>query len=487
LQYHLDIHFNGFRAVIRMALETVTDYAGDILGLEANMNRYWRTLAALLSIALGMQSAGAEDKPDFVEQMKRELETYKDFFDEESKKLLNDHLLEANADLARRADAEKSAMFDLITANNLYSMDPQESLRLHKRAFEAFPAEPLVNLEWAMESHRSGDFAAAIPAYELFLNSRPSEHKYWALLADCYVRAGKYDDAIGAWQKAKHGSNHTEIDFAICEIYGGPSPLRKRADLLKIFESGDHSVAEALVLQDLQMEEDWWNGRVYDDGLARDLDRVSRALGADSQRYRELAALAALMQDKKLEAKTVTEKLTELHILVEGGALPVNSFVASQFIRLAFQKKLLNAADLLDRFGKDLELRATTGTGDAEAFNVLGVLYSEVQNWKRVHELDAAGWEKFHDVRFVTSFLAGMARDDALKIDTPEFIKALKEFPENNWLQSIRLHLVGAKVTADDVAAAIKSEYRQLSAPMGMRDSYTLKAYFAALQKLRNP
>jgi tetratricopeptide (TPR) repeat protein len=445
------------------------------------------SVTALIALLLPVAPyAICEDAIDFDTQVKQAMAKYKDFFEEENKKVLNDQLLDANADLMRRADQERSPIFDFVAANMMYSMDPDRSFVLHQRTHQAYPDEPSVNLEWAMECHRRGDIAGAIPAYELFLKSKASSERYWSLLADCYVRTGKLDEAIDAWQKARHGSNHTEIDFAIYEIYGGVPPLRKRAELLKAFENGDQTVAEALVLQDLSMEDDWWNTHVYKDGLRRDLDRVSRALGQDSQRYRELAALAEMIQNEKLEAKDVSDQLTKMHLLVEGGNLPMNSLVASHYIALALKNKVVRSAELLARFAKELEQRAITGTGDVEALNVLCTLYSDTENWTRVQEFDALGWEKFHEVRFVTSFLLGLARDEKLKIDTPEFVKALKEYPENNLIQSIRLHLVGSEhLTADDIAGAIKAEYRLLSVRIAIRDSYTLKGYFAVLKKLR--
>lgn len=430
-----------------------------------------------------------EDKPDFSSEVKKTIANNKDFFDEQSKLALSDHLFEANAALVKRADIEKSPYFDFVVANKLYGMDPEAAFRLHERVVKALPSQPEVNLEWAMICHRRGEYLKAVAAYELFLKANPDQPPFWALLADCYLHTNKVDEAIAAWEKAKHGSHHTEIDFAICSIYGGLDPLRKRADILKNFDAGDSSVLEALVLQDLNMESDWWNTHVYKEGLDRDIARAQKALGAESRRFKELAGLAALKLQEEVTQKESSDQLKRLHVLIGDGDLPVNSVVASHFIALAMRQKLIDTKSLSLHFCKELEERATSKAGDVEALNIVCVFYSAAEDWKRVKELDQMGWERYKDVRFATSFLAELLRDHVLAVDTPEFKTALTQFPENTILWKYRLALLGKDhLTVEDVAGAIKAEYHDLSNREGViKDSYTLNGYFALLKKLRNP
>src|SRR5207237_6880582 len=108
------------------------------------------------------------------------------------------------------------------------------------------------------------------------------------LLADWLVRAGKLDDGVAAWEAAGHPHHHTGIDFAICEIYGGPSPLRRRGDLIEKYRNGDTQLAEKLIDQDLHMDQDWWNTTVSQKGLKHDLPLVEKATGGEGERFEQI-------------------------------------------------------------------------------------------------------------------------------------------------------------------------------------------------------
>lgn len=441
---------------------------------------------SIIFIFVLVAGAQAGEKPDFMAEVEKAMTTYKEFFEAQNKLAQNDRLLEANAELMKRANAEKSPVFDFIVANKLYDMDPEGAYQLHERVIKALPTVPEINLEWAMVCHRRGEIQSAIPAYELFLKTTPEHPTQWALLADCYVRAGKYDQAIEAWKKARHGSNHTGIDFAIYSIYGGVNALRKRADLILALEKGDVSVLEELILKDLHFQDDWWNLHVYSAGLDRDLARAERALGKDTRRYKELAALAEIRREKEIDGKKLQAQLKALHILIDGGDFPVNSVIGSYFIALATELQLVDMKDLAKNFSKEMETRARSKEGDAEALNILCVYYSAAEDWKRVKELDRYGWERYKEARFATSLIREMVRDDTLKIDSPELKRALVDFPENNFFWMVRMGLLEANRTVEDAAGAIKAEYRELSTGIGgYKDSYTLKGYFVLLEKLR--
>src|SRR5207253_341654 len=71
---------------------------------------------------------------------------------------------------------DSSPAMTLVVADALYSTDPSTSYKLHKKVFEAVPGEYQAILEWAMELHRAGEYAAAIPLYQKILKS-DSDHK----------------------------------------------------------------------------------------------------------------------------------------------------------------------------------------------------------------------------------------------------------------------------------------------------------------------
>jgi len=430
---------------------------------------------------LCLVSVRAEEKPDFIAEVKKTIETNNLYFQQQHNLALSDKLFEANAELVKRADAEKSPYFDFVVANKLYGMDPDAAYRLQQRVFKVLPAVPEVDLEWAMNCHRRGEFESAISAYGLYLKANP-EDPAWALLADCLMRVRKYNEAIVAWKNAKHVRNHVAIEQMICSIYGGVDPLRKRADILQALEKGE-TTHEVLVLQDLNMENDWWNSHIYIEGLERDLARAAQALGKESRRYREMAALAALAQNEKVTDKDILDQHISLHVLVAGGDFPVNSSIAEQFIRMAVDHKMVAMDELIKRYGHELEVRATSKEGDVEALNILCVLHSSAENWKDVKKFDRYGWDRYKDIRFARSYLAELLRAKELTLETPDLKKAFDRFPEDAILWIYRLHVLGDQVLVADIAGAIHAEFRHLSVSTGtLKDSNKLNALFAQLE-----
>src|SRR5882724_11030081 len=113
-----------------------------------------------------------------------------------------------------------------------------------------------------MERHRKGEYAEAARLYQKYTALEPADAKIQALLADCLVHQGKLKEAVNAWNAARHGENHTGIDFSIFEIYGGPSPMLRRMELLDKIHGGDNQPLENLIFLDLNYDEDWWNRSV---------------------------------------------------------------------------------------------------------------------------------------------------------------------------------------------------------------------------------
>ncbi len=438
-----------------------------------------------LSLSLMISCAVTAEPSRFIKEVQAISERESGFLSGLKEKVVNDLLLEANAELIKRADQLKVPAFDFVAANMLYEFDPEASFRLQQRVIKALPQEPAVNLEWAMVSHRRGDIKIAITAYEKYFSGIPDAGAQWALIADCYVRDRRFPEAVAAWEKAKHGRNHTGIDFVIHSIYGDKPPLLKRAELQAKLNANDPSQWEALILQDLTMQDDWWNSHVFIKGLDRDLAKAQVALGKDSQRYQELAVAAALSREDDVTEAVVRDQLQHAHLIIEDGTFPVSSLVASRVVLQILNKKLVSAAELHKRFAVLLEKRAFEGVGDSEALNILCFLLLQIEDQPGLRRLDRLGRDRFKDQRYTVSYIAGLEGDGALTLDHPDFVKALAAFPEDAILQQYRLQLIGeARLTPDDLAAAIKAEYRHLSPGLAMRDSYTLKGYFARLEGL---
>jgi tetratricopeptide (TPR) repeat protein len=166
----------------------------------------------------------------------------------------------AESELLSILDHDSSPAAKLVVGDALYKSDHSASYKLHKEAYEAEPKEREAILEWAMERHRAEEYAEAIPLYQEYLKQQPDDARMSALLADCFIRVGKLNEAVAAWEAAKHPNNHTGIDFTIYEIYGDLSPATRRGELIKQIRAGKLDLIEKLVDLDLHFDQDWWNG-----------------------------------------------------------------------------------------------------------------------------------------------------------------------------------------------------------------------------------
>lgn len=390
----------------------------------------------------------------------------------------------ANQQLLLLLERDKSPAMTFVIGNLLYKMDPQASYDLHKKVYEVLSAEPFVNLEWAMERHRRGEYAEAIALYEKFLAGAGGSD-YNALLAECLLRQGKLKEAVAAWEAAGHPRQHTAIDFAICEIHGEISPLRRRADLLQRLGKGEAQVAEKLIDLDLNMDEDWWNSGLSKPALTHDLPLIEKALGKESDRYKELRCWVDIASLTGPTPAAITAELKRSGLIVAGGKLPGQSLIASRLIAIVLENKIETAEQVFERFSKALLVRAKSEVGDAEALNILCALSTGDKVLDRLAEYDRYGYERYGEFRFLGSLLAYLGSHGKLTTDSPELKTALEKFSDNSLVQQMAIRCAGEeKVTKEMLVSAIESEYHKLSMGMGgYPDSYTLKAYFALLKK----
>jgi tetratricopeptide (TPR) repeat protein len=423
---------------------------------------------------------------DFLSAARAFNEKHEPEFKEIEQVALNDDVKTANHQLVAIAQKEHNAAGNFIVGNMLFHLDPAASYSLHKMAYEAEPREKLTTLEWAMERHRQGEYTEALSLYQAYLGLEPDDEKTEALLADCLVRNGKLPDAVKAWQAAKHETNHTEIDFAIFEIYGGSSPMSRRMELLDQINAGDHSKLEKLIFLDLNFDDDWWNKSVNVRALKTDLTLAKKILTTDTDRFAELSCYAQLVTADQ-PADDIKSNLVAGALLIgDSGQLPKSSLVAQELAELVVGKKIETAAQLLQRHQAALEGRAKSTDGDADALNLLCFL-CEASKDARLAEFDKYGWDRYGEARFAASYLIGQSAAKNFTADDAGLQRALKQFPENSLLAELQLRAAGQdKLTTVMVASAIKAEYRKLSFGMGMPDSYTLKGLFNVLRERLN-
>jgi hypothetical protein len=76
----------------------------------------------------------------------------------------------------------------LLLGNLLFDQDPKTSYALHKAAATALPNEYETLLEWAMEQHRAGEYAAASQTYDKLSKLDPLNALIFGLHAECQLR-----------------------------------------------------------------------------------------------------------------------------------------------------------------------------------------------------------------------------------------------------------------------------------------------------------
>lgn len=389
----------------------------------------------------------------------------------------------ANGMLAKLADESKDPAMIFIVANMLYGADPAKSYQLHKKVYEALPDEKLVNLEWAMERHRKGEYPEAATLYGKYLELEPLDVKCNALLADCLLRSGKMKEAVEKWNAAKHGQNHVSIDFAIFEIYGGPLPLQRWGDLSAKINAGKTELIEQLLWLDMNWDQNWWNKSVNQHRLSTDSKMAEKILGSENQRLLDAKCYIKL-KTGDLDTASIKAAMLKAGVIIgDKGRLPANSKIASGLIEIALENNFESRTQIIDRFGNLLLERAKSKEGDSEALNIL--CYLSIKNDReKLAEYDRYGWERYHEARFAGSLLAGMIRTKELKLSSPELKQALADFPENGVIAMIQLELAGDKdVTNDIIATAIKSQYRRLDTDsLVPGNSYAIKSLFHKLE-----
>lgn len=388
----------------------------------------------------------------------------------------------ANRMLIELAGKESGGVTAFVIGNMLYRSDPAISFSLHRRALDAYPAEPAANLEMAMELHRKGEYDAAIPLYRRALEGGMPEH-FSCLLAECLIRTGKSDDAVKAWNEARHGSNHTSIDFAIFEIHGELMPNQRRGDLLARIQAGERDKLTDLILLDLRFDRDWWNAEVFEEGLEHDLTLAKKLLGEKDPCYRQLALYAKLARQEELPAHKARTELTGAKLIVgQGAALPGDSRLARALCEIALRSEAASAADLLKSLSPELRTRLVKK--DRDALHLLCLLAAHAED-PHLAELDRMGWKEWQDPAFAVSYVADLAQAGKLTSpDDPELLAAMKAMPDDHHLCLLRLRLAGEKSpTREMLLDAIKAEYHRLSDGMIIPDSYTLKSLYHLLAK----
>lgn len=437
-------------------------------------------IAPVLLSFLGVLAAnGAEST--FYPDVQTWSAKHQDVFEQANALALAGETRRGNRLLLSCVETDGSPLAAFAIANMLYTSDPATSYMLHQKALNAFPREPGVALEMAMEQHRRGEYEVAISNYQKYLSTGEGA-RYACLLADCFLRTGKLEEAVAAWKSANHPNNHTGIDFAIHEVYGSLSPVQRRGDLIEKVKAGDRGKLPELIDLDLHFDRDWWNSSVFEEALDRDLKLAATQMGSADARYKDLALYTKLAGQEEPNAQEIREALTAARLVIGPGArLPESSRLTRRLIELAITSKAESPGRLWELHQANLKARVEKH--DSDALHALCLLAIDSENGQ-LESLVETGWKQWHDPEFAVSYVLEHARHKKLTIDDLELTAALTALPESNYLNQLRLSLAGESgVPQEFLVAAIKAEYRKLSSGMIIPDSYTLKGLFYQLEQ----
>lgn len=368
-----------------------------------------------------------------------------------------------------------------LIGGSLYNIDPEISYQLHKEAYIKRPQELNFNLEYAIESHRIGDYKNAIKHYEMYQKEVPNDYRVAVWLSECYLNIGNNTKAIAHWKKANHAKNHIGIDNAIYIIHGRSDQIKKRSELLAKIKLKEANSAYELVFLDMNWELDWWNTTIQDAFLEHDLSVIKNTFGVSSEEYIEATTYKEVkVLSKKINViDSIQNILKDAKLILNDNPLPVNGKIASDLLRIAFINKLLNEKEFFRKRGNEIIMLANKNK-DEELLNIYAYLEAAVTG-KVSEATDKKGWNEYKSERFAISYFIGLA--DANRYDNPELKKALNDFPNSSKLQWVKLNCayIEKKVFKNDLIALLKKEFKTLGSSTS-RFSYPLDSYFALLE-----
>ncbi len=363
----------------------------------------------------------------------------------------------------------------------LYNIDSKVSYDLHKSAYEKYPNELNFNLEYAIESHRIGDYKTAIKHYEIYKRAKDSDYRVDVWLSECYLNINDYSKAIEHWKKANHPKNHTGIDKAIYIIHGQVDQIKKRSGLIAKTKSKDSNSAYELIFLDMNWELDWWNNNIQEYFLEKDINTIKSTFGSDSKEYLQLSAYNKIkhLSKKSSPKDSIKTAFLDSKLILDNNQMPINGKVASDLLRISFINRLLDEKEFFEKRGQKM-IELADKYKDEELLNIYAYLES-VATGHVSEQTDKKGWNEYQSEKFAISYFIGLA--DKNKYDNPDLEKALIDFPNSSKIHWVKLNC--AKIEGKDIKAdlveVLKKEFKTLGSDQS-KYSYGLKNYFYLLE-----
>lgn len=379
----------------------------------------------------------------------------------------------------------RSPVQTLALGDVFFKQDRKTSYALHQEAAQKLPNEPDVQFEWALEQHRAREYDGAAKAYARYTAANPNFAPAYGLLAECLIRSGKIREAVEAWQKSERATEGTitRLESLVCEVHQQDSPDLRRVGLREKARQGDIAAARDLIALDADFPVDWWNKVIRADYLERDLKLLEESRFKDSEQLNEIRCTGEAAMASKKGADVAAVLREAGYLLDDQRSLPQNGITLSKLLGIAIQAKVISTADAREKWGATILERAKASR-DVEAYNVAAYLYVGTKELPEIHR---NGWEATGDERFAAGVVFDLALQSKLTLDSPELVKATKQFPENSLIaaQVVSLTAKAKKPMAAALVQAIKAEYSHFSIPFpAIRPGAgALRGYFVLLAK----
>ncbi|MQP23820.1 hypothetical protein GFJ94_01935 [Flavobacterium sp. LMO8] len=392
--------------------------------------------------------------------------------------LVNKNCDDCIKDLVSKA---KNEYQKYLIGGALYNIDSKTSYALHKSAYEKYPNELNFHLEYAIESHRIGDYKTAIKHYETYKQVNDTDYRIDVWLSECYLNIDNFSKAIEHWKEANHSKNHIGIDKAIYIIHGEVEQIKRRSELIAKTKSKDSKSAYELIFLDMNWELDWWNNNIQEYFLEKDINTIKNSFGSDSKEYIQLSAYNKIkhLSKKSSSEDSIKIALLDSKLILDNNQMPINGKVASDLLRISFINRLLDEKDFFEKRGQEM-IELADIYKDEELLNIYAYLES-VATGHVSEETDKKGWNEYQSEKFAISYFIGLA--DKNKYDNPDLRKALTDFPNSSKIHWVKLNC--AKIEGKDIKVdlieVIKKEFKTLGSDQN-KYSYGLKNYFYLLE-----
>jgi len=330
-----------------------------------------------------------------------------------------------------------------MLGNMLFTQQPEESFRLHQRAYELSGDSDFALLELAYDYTRRDECPKALAAWER-VDKAGLFGSYMPLLAAyCHLKLG--DDAQAFAMVDRSKARYGQLEQALEGMWGEPV-LRVHAQTLARFKAGG-SPADL----DAALENSVRFGSGSDRGRAL-LAIASAAGGTKTPQHDVATGLECLRPALEKEAKLPPdagarsdagkkaigdvwrERMDACGFVLDGHALPANAAFARVLVVTAIELDIASAQALVTAHSKALDERARSKAGDIAALRLLAAMQARVGD-PALRQTDELGWSRYADAEFAASALSSMFRPDATPTPTPADLARLSEahrqFPDD--------------------------------------------------------